>query len=571
MLAYAAVDNSQVSFAARLSFNFSTTTEGWTGAGGASYVAWGAGAGGGMITMGSSGIDPNLVRGGLAINGAQNPIIRVRARPQSASPTWEGTVYYGTAGHAYSASYLKTLPAPPSPLQQGVWQIFEWDMSALTAGGTDWISSTIQSVRFDFTNSAQDWEIDWIAFGSYAADPLTLRGVEDGATLGAAWASTLTGRPGNLSALVGSEPIQNTLLGLGENCYPNASFESGAFDGPWVAGWNGTASGTKTRGVNQAGYFGARNVAYITTTGTPTSGSVMDLLGPPGYELGSVSLDWLERFALPVAPGDRVGCWALLAYHRAQFGALIVWYFDRAGVPIPFGSGGEFTAGAGGTNGGGANGEPGNFTRVGSGIGGYPFGTAPANAAYAAVFIRCYCNGTEAYPYLFATEIMLAKVPAGQTVPATFRGSGPDRMAGRYLGDTGQINNGHGLPYNISASYGAVFNPSNPLSAGSPAQTAIAVAATTITYTEGATLSFGAATISGLTANTTYAIFYDRQTSAFLAVSSGLTNYQRSAARYIHFGYQLTAQTGGGYSPPPPPPEGGGGGTGGTRPGSVLL
>lgn len=119
---------------------------------------------GGILTMTATSADPFIRTGTLGIAGARIPIVRVRARPLVASASWEGACYYTTSGHGENGSYYKRLATPS--LVQNQWQIFEWDMSSLTAGGTDYINNTITSVRVDLANSQQNWEIDWVAFGN---------------------------------------------------------------------------------------------------------------------------------------------------------------------------------------------------------------------------------------------------------------------------------------------------------------------------------------------------------------------------------------------------------------------
>ena len=49
---------------------------------------------------------------------------------------------------------------------QANWVDHEWDMSDLTAGGTDWVDSTISRLRLDFGQDlATIYDIDWIAVG----------------------------------------------------------------------------------------------------------------------------------------------------------------------------------------------------------------------------------------------------------------------------------------------------------------------------------------------------------------------------------------------------------------------
>jgi len=63
-----------------------------------------------------------------------------------------------------SSSYYKF--ASDSTINDNDWHIIEWDMSALTAGGSDWTNNVITKVRFDIGATAADtFEIDWVTIG----------------------------------------------------------------------------------------------------------------------------------------------------------------------------------------------------------------------------------------------------------------------------------------------------------------------------------------------------------------------------------------------------------------------
>lgn len=120
------------------------------------------------VELFSTGSDPILTSAsGLNISGAVHNKIQVRIKRKAGS-SWDGTVYYATTGRpSMSGSYAKTI-ADGTVLNQ--WVTLEWDMSALTSGGTDWLSSTISQMRFDFGASSSDvFEIDWISVGRYSS------------------------------------------------------------------------------------------------------------------------------------------------------------------------------------------------------------------------------------------------------------------------------------------------------------------------------------------------------------------------------------------------------------------
>ncbi len=167
------VDVTQGAFVPRHLWQFVSGAEGWTvNAGSLTHS-------GETLTFTAGNADPQFIRTGLSIVGAQNPVVRVRARPLTASPTFQGQLFYSTAGHSWSASFVKTLPNPG--IAQNQWRVFEFDMTALSAGGTDWITNTITGLRIDLANTQQDWEIDWVAIGTAKIDAANLRGIKDNA------------------------------------------------------------------------------------------------------------------------------------------------------------------------------------------------------------------------------------------------------------------------------------------------------------------------------------------------------------------------------------------------------
>ncbi len=119
------------------------------------------------ILVESTGGTPQFIRYSLSVDGEKEYLIRVRIK-RVAGSGWRGTVFYKTGGHNYSASYEKTISQPST--WGSDYHILEWDMSDLTAGGTDWLDNTITDIRFDLGNTASDdFEIDWIAIGNPGA------------------------------------------------------------------------------------------------------------------------------------------------------------------------------------------------------------------------------------------------------------------------------------------------------------------------------------------------------------------------------------------------------------------
>lgn len=139
-------------------WQFDTTVEGWT----ASEATLAAGVG--FVTITATTTNPNMSSpSALGISGGQYTRIRASITRRGGSG-WDGVAYYTTPGHGISSSYRKTVANPN--LAIGASAVIEWNMAALTAGGTDWTSNTINQIRIDFGNTASDvFEVNWIAVG----------------------------------------------------------------------------------------------------------------------------------------------------------------------------------------------------------------------------------------------------------------------------------------------------------------------------------------------------------------------------------------------------------------------
>lgn len=154
-------------FAPTRTWDFATDAEGWIGESSTATIAQGTNS----IIITSTSTDPRLgSASGLALVGSQNDKWRMRLR-RTAGTGWQGCIYYTTTAgpnalHGSSSSHQKTIATDPTI--GGAWTIMEWDMAALTAGGTDYVLSTIGQVRFDLGASASDvFEIDWITVGKH--------------------------------------------------------------------------------------------------------------------------------------------------------------------------------------------------------------------------------------------------------------------------------------------------------------------------------------------------------------------------------------------------------------------
>jgi hypothetical protein len=183
-------------FQATRAWNFSGTADGWAVVSGCTLTA-----NTNSITVSSSGADPIIAATSLSIAGSLNTKVRARVR-RIAGAGWDGTLFYSTAGHGWSSSYMKNIGAPAG----SGWVVLEWDMASLTAGGTDWISNTVTGLRLDLGSTAADqFEIDWIAVGGTSP-----------ASYGAAWGD-VSSRPVSYRAV--SRGLSSTTHPTGPGLY----------------------------------------------------------------------------------------------------------------------------------------------------------------------------------------------------------------------------------------------------------------------------------------------------------------------------------------------------------------
>jgi hypothetical protein len=143
-------------------YYFDASAEGWTASG--AGITWSNG----FVDVDSSGTDPQFISpSGLTINGAQYTVVKARIK-RLAGSGWDGTCYYTTSGHGFSDSFRKDI-AVPSPFDVGDTAVVEFDMTDLTAGGTDWVGNTITRIRLDLGADAADTiSVDWVAIGRNA-------------------------------------------------------------------------------------------------------------------------------------------------------------------------------------------------------------------------------------------------------------------------------------------------------------------------------------------------------------------------------------------------------------------
>lgn len=134
---------------------FDGGVEGFTGANASLSSA------GSYVAVTPSTSDPGLVSPAISVDGSVYTHVRAKVRRTSGSGAWDGTVFYSTGSHSFSASYYKQV-ADPGVLNDE-WVEIAWDMSALDAGGSDWTSSTITGIRLDLAGNNTDvYEVDWV-------------------------------------------------------------------------------------------------------------------------------------------------------------------------------------------------------------------------------------------------------------------------------------------------------------------------------------------------------------------------------------------------------------------------
>lgn len=149
-------NDDELSFEPSLKWDFATTN-GWT------FYSLTTAVANSILTTTSTAAGAYMVSPTTSFSGAEFDKVRIRLKRISGTGAWEGNLYYRTAGHGHTNSYRKTAYAP---LDNDKFATVEFDMAALTAGGTDWSDNVITNIRFDVTAAAGDvWAIDWIAVG----------------------------------------------------------------------------------------------------------------------------------------------------------------------------------------------------------------------------------------------------------------------------------------------------------------------------------------------------------------------------------------------------------------------
>jgi hypothetical protein len=90
---------------------------------------------------------------GLDVPGGQYPMVIVRLTRIEAGKAWDGALYYSTAAHPESASFLgKPMGNAQPGLNETVTLVY--DMSRPAAGAGDWLASRIDQIRLDLDDKA---------------------------------------------------------------------------------------------------------------------------------------------------------------------------------------------------------------------------------------------------------------------------------------------------------------------------------------------------------------------------------------------------------------------------------
>ena len=190
---------------------FDSTDEGWAGYG--ATVTWSTGSEGmpGVITVSSTSTNPQLYLSSdltTAIVGGRYSTLRLRVKRTGGSITsWNGTVYYKTASHGFSASYKLTIANPDIDINEIA--SLDWDMSAVP----DWLASNITNLRIDIGAATDDvFEIDWIAIGRNAPGASVAALLDEATVRATADSAEVTARQTLSTKVIGTTDPTNVTL-----------------------------------------------------------------------------------------------------------------------------------------------------------------------------------------------------------------------------------------------------------------------------------------------------------------------------------------------------------------------
>ena len=118
----------------------------------------------------TTSVNAELTSPAVNINGAiyDKVVVRMKRTTPGQGEFFDNpVVHYQTAGHGFSANYRKGRFLRFGDQNA---RTLVFDMTQLSAGGTDWVSNTIEKLRFDPSTTAGDtFEIDWIGVARIAA------------------------------------------------------------------------------------------------------------------------------------------------------------------------------------------------------------------------------------------------------------------------------------------------------------------------------------------------------------------------------------------------------------------
>ena len=231
---------------------------------------------GGLLIHETTASNPRIRLTGLTINGGDNPRVKmvVKRVAGSGAATWDGKLFYTTSGHGETTDYIKTVATDPTNTSDFV--TVDWDMSALTNGGNDWLNNTITGLRFDLaTTSGNKFEIDSISVGT--DDPTNTTDfvlidwdMSDLTTGGNDWInSTITGLRLDLADTTGNQ-FEIDWIAVG-NKGPSDYRSALEVEATARANADGSLQAQYTVKIDNAGHVSGYGLASTAVDGTPTS------------------------------------------------------------------------------------------------------------------------------------------------------------------------------------------------------------------------------------------------------------------------------------------------------------
>ena len=123
-------------------WTFDGSTDGFTAVGSKIFPAAGQGI---AVTI----VDPTIRSlKGLQAPGGQYSLVLVRLTRTAPGAAWDGALYYSTAAHPEAIKYLGKPISGANPAM-GETTTLVYDMSRQAIGAPDWMTSTIDQLRFD--------------------------------------------------------------------------------------------------------------------------------------------------------------------------------------------------------------------------------------------------------------------------------------------------------------------------------------------------------------------------------------------------------------------------------------